>query len=523
MYRIGVDVGGTNTDAVVMRGREVVGWAKRPTTPDVTSGIVGALTEVLAETKLERTSVGAVMIGTTHFTNAVVQRRGLTRVAVFRLCGPATLSLPPMIDWPPDLRAAVRGHVALLPGGFEFDGKPIAPFDERALRGACREARDLGLNSVAVSSVFSPVNAGHESHAHEIVSREMPGAAISLSHEIGRLGLLERENAAIMNACLRDLGAKTITAFRQSLADLGLACPLYLAQNDGTLMSADFAEKFPVYTFASGPTNSMRGAAFLSGLQEGIVVDIGGTTTDIGALVHGFPREASVEVEVGGVRTNFRMPDVYSFGLGGGSIVTDRRPTMDNGRPWPVEIGPLSVGYELTAKARVFGGDILTATDIAVAGRRADIGDKRRVEDLDSSLVAAGLDYMQNRIEEAIDRMKLSREPAPVILVGGGSILVNEKLAGASEVGRPPHYQVANAVGAAIAQISGEVDRVVSLTEVSRNEALAAAKQEAADRAIAAGADPATIHIVDVEDIPLAYLPSNATRVRVKAVGELRL
>ncbi|HLB48269.1 MAG TPA: hypothetical protein VJL59_14790, partial [Anaerolineales bacterium] len=109
------------------------------------------------------------------------------------------------------------------------------------------------------------------------------------------------------------------------------------------------------------------------------------------------------------------------------------------------------------------------------------------------------------------------------ILVGGGSILVSERLAGASEVLHPPHYQVANAVGAAIAQISGEVDRVVSLAEVGRNEALAAAKQEAADRAIAAGADPATIHIVDVEDIPLAYLPSSATRVRVKAVGELRL
>ena len=86
-------------------------------------------------------------------------------------------------------------------------------------------------------------------------------------------------------------------------------------------MSADFAEQYPVLTFASGPTNSMRGAAFLSGLKDAMVVDIGGTTSDVGALTHGFPREASVAVDIGGVRTNFRMPDVYSFGLGGGSLV----------------------------------------------------------------------------------------------------------------------------------------------------------------------------------------------------------
>jgi hypothetical protein len=93
---------------------------------------------------------------------------------------------------------------------------------------------------------------------------------------------------------------------------------------------------------------------------------------------------------------------------------------------------------------------------------------------------------------------------------------------GAAIVIRPAHYQVANAVGAAIAQISGDVDRVASLVNVSRDEAISVAKEEARGRAITAGADPATIRIVDVEDVPLAYLPSNATRIRIKAVGDLR-
>src|SRR4029453_16162474 len=96
--------------------------------------------------------------------------------------------------------------------------------------------------------------------------------------------------------------------------------PVYLSQNDGTLMSVDFAERYPVATFASGPTNSMRGAALLSGEQDCAVVDIGGTTSDVGVLQHGFPREASVAVEIGGGRPNSRMPGVFSFGLGGGGL-----------------------------------------------------------------------------------------------------------------------------------------------------------------------------------------------------------
>ena len=155
-----------------------------------------------------------------------------------------------------------------------------------------------------------------------------------------------------MNACLRDLAKLVVDAFRAALDACGVKGRFYLTQNDGTLMDAAYAERFPVLTFASGPTNSIRGAAFLSGVAEAIVVDVGGTTTDVGALHKGFPRQATVAVEVGGVRTNFRMPDVFSFGLGGGSLVVDG--------PGGVTVGPTSVGYKLTKEALVFGGSTLT-------------------------------------------------------------------------------------------------------------------------------------------------------------------
>jgi N-methylhydantoinase A/oxoprolinase/acetone carboxylase beta subunit len=207
------------------------------------------------------------------------------------------------------------------------------------------------------------------------------------------------------------------------------------------------------------------------------------------------------------------MPDVFSFGLGGGSHVATE----------PLKIGPLSVGYRLTKEALIFGGSQLTTSDVAVAAEIAEIGDKSKVAHLDKALIDAAIDRIQEMTETAVDRMKTSAEPVPVIIVGGGSVLVSRPIAGASEMVKPEHFEAANAVGAAIAQISGEVDRVYSLDSLSRDQALDNAKSEAIAKAVEAGADKETVQVVDVEDVPLSYLPGNATRIRVKAVGDLTL
>ena len=122
-----------------------------------------------------------------------------------------------------------------------------------------------------------------------------------------------------------------------------------------------------------------------------------------------------------------------------------------------------------------------------------------------------------------MDRVKLSGADVHVVLVGGGSILLGDALDGASRVLRPEHADVANAIGAAIAQVGGQVERVYSLEGISREEAIADCRAAAIERASAAGAVPASIEVVDVEEIPLTYVPSNATLVRVKAVGDIAL
>ncbi len=283
------------------------------------------------------------------------------------------------------------------------------------MRAAARRIREAGIRSVAVAAVFSPLNASGEEEAAAILHEECPDVAVTLSHRLGRIGLLERENAALLNACLIELARKTTRAFTEALRGSGIAAPLYLTQNDGTVMLADVAEAYPVYSFASGPTNSMRGAAFLSKRDEALVVDVGGTTTDIGSLRHGFPREANSVVEIGGVRTLFRMPDLLSLGLGGGTLVR-REPAL--------AIGPASVGYRLTEQALVFGGDVLTVTDVAVAAGLIDLGDRSRVASLPAALVEAALARVRAMIEEGVDRMKTDAGDAPLIAVGGGSFLV---------------------------------------------------------------------------------------------------
>jgi N-methylhydantoinase A/oxoprolinase/acetone carboxylase beta subunit len=508
MKRIGIDVGGTNTDAVLIADEKVVHSVKRPTTEDVTSGILDAL-KALRANPAAAGPVEAVVIGTTHFINAVVQRRHLQKVAAIRIGMPASASLPPFCDWPSDLASLVSGEIFMLEGGHDYDGRPFMPLDTAGLKDAARKIRNTGLRSVAVCSSFSPLDPSCETIARDILAEICPDVAVTLSHDLGRIGLLERENAALLNAALNQLAVTTVAAFRKAIADSGIDAPLYLTQNDGTVMQAEIATAFPVMSFASGATNSMRGAAHLSGIHDAMVVDVGGTTSDIGQLRHGFPREANAVVEVGGVRTLFRMPDLLSIGLGGGSHVTDE----------PVRVGPVSVGYRLTSEALVFGGAQLTATDIAVAAGLIDIGDRSRVAKLPKRLIDAALREAWRKLEDDIDRMKTEAGDVPLLAVGGGAFLVPSSLPGISEIVRVPHGDCANAVGAAIAQVSGEADQV--FRDLTREDAIAAARAIAEDRAVQAGAARDSLKTVDVEDMPIAYLPGNALRVRVRVAGAI--
>ncbi len=507
--RIGIDVGGTHTDAVVLDASGgLLAKAKVPTTDDLGRCISAAVTGVVGQLPaVER--VTHVMLGSTHATNAIVARRGLGRVAVVRIGAPATTGLPPFTGWPADLRAHVDAGQLVARGGFEFDGAPFVPLDDEAIARFCGEIAGLA-ESVAISSLFAPVNTEHELLAHEIVRRELGPVPVSVSHEIGTLGLLERENATILNAALLRAGEELVEALRAALGAHELDPVALITQNDGTLMALDYAQRYPVLTIGSGPANSMRGAAHLTGLRDGLVADIGGTTTDIGILVGGYPRQSMAPVEIGGVRTNFRMPDVISIGVGGGTVVEEHG--------GEVTVGPHSVGHRLVYDGLVFGGDVATLTDAAVAGGLATLG----TPPPPSATLRRALEIAHDRVAQSLDQAKHAKGDQALVIVGGGSILIPDRLDGMSAIHRPSHYEVANAIGAAIGEVSGQVDRVVQLPREDREAVLANVREAAIEQAVRAGANPDTTEIVEVEEIPLAYLEGATTRVRAKAIGPIQ-
>ncbi|TBU59341.1 hydantoinase/oxoprolinase [Dichomitus squalens] len=550
MLRIGVDVGGTNTDGVLIDvtrlndpSRGVLAHYKSPTTPDVSKGIENAIREVLKSAGASSSDVTSVSIGTTAFINAVLEAdaRRLSKVAVIRLCGPYTRQCPPFVDFPKHLRTLTEGHVGFVDGGFEIDGREIFPLNEQQVVAQCAVIREKGLKNIpeakeassqiVLCGVYSPLdNEGkHEVAAKTIIERELgPSVNVVCSRDVGQVGLLERENASILNASILSFAQRTIREFQKAIHALNLTCPLFLTQNDGTLTTAASAARLPIRTFASGPTNSMRGAAFLSGLDDHkasesrkstIVVDVGGTTTDVGVLLpSGFPRQAASFIEVGGVRTNFTMADVQSIGLGGGSIV---RPSQSAQGVSRISVGPDSVGHNLTRDAKVFGGSVLTATDLVVASGRAELGERERVSDVSAETVASGMRRIKKLLEGIIDKMKTSPEDITVLLVGGGSIIAPDELAGVKEIIRPPFFSVANAVGAAMAKVAGEVDTIELLAGRDIHTVVEGIKLEAIKKAISSGASPATTKIVEVANIPVQYVTNQATRIIVKAAGEL--
>jgi len=473
---------------------------------------------------IDPSSVASVTIGTTHFVNAVItrDRLRLDRVAVIRLCGAFSKHAPPCVDWPSSLRKIILGHFALLKGGLEVDGSLISDIREAEIVEQCAIIKEKGIKSVVVNGVFSPIDTveRQEERAAEIIQREIPGVDVVLSKTVANLGFLERENAAILNAAILRFARKTIKSFQSPIKALGLKCPVFITQNDGTILSGDAAARLPIRTFSSGPTNSMRGAAFLvegEKDQKGeamMVIDVGGTTTDVGLLLaNGFPRQQAAYSELSGVRMNFSYPDVKSIGLGGGSLVRRIEGKL--------VVGPESVGYKLPEKALVFGGNVPTATDYTVASSsEVKIGDEEKLKGkLEKQDIEDFKTETKRMLEKAIDTMKTSPEDLPVLLVGGGAVIAPDELKGASRVIKPEWSGVANAIGAAMARVSAVVDTVKSTEGKTTKELLEEISKEAKRRTVDSGALADSVEVVEVEDLPLAYI-AHKTRFIIRAAGD---
>lgn len=511
-YIVGMDIGGTNTDATLVdEQNKIVSAVKTPTTEDISLGFRTALNDLLEQAAIKPEQVEGVFLGTTHATNAILQKRDLFRVGVIRIAGQRPETLPVAYAWPQELKNAVIGGVETISGGLECHGGPLTVLCKEEARKAIQSLLKKAVDSLAIIGVFSPLNGDQELLVAHLI-KEVAGLdfPISLSHEIGGIGFIERENSTILNAALKQVMQKGFYALQTVCKSLKLTCPLRVTQNDGSLIEIQRAIDYPVLTISAGPTNSFIGAVRLAGLDNAIVVDIGGTSTDVGFVRQGFPIRSLNKSNIGGVSLNFSMPDVLSIALGGGSLIG-----FDTDQP---SIGPTSVAKELSSKALCFGGQELTLTDVALRMGNLEIKESNPDLvwlDLDSAHTI--FKKIKAQLDALIANIQGEHKNTPVVFVGGGSALLPASyFQDGYQI--PSCFNVANAYGAALSEISATIDTVVSLQnrEAILNQLYEKAKQKAIDQ----GAKAETLRLIDQQIIPYSYVPNQMARVMIRYSGK---
>jgi N-methylhydantoinase A/oxoprolinase/acetone carboxylase beta subunit len=352
---LGIDTGGTYTDAVLWREATaatpgaVVAKAKALTTRhDLAVGISGAVDAVLAEAAVDPAAIKLASMSTTLATNALVEGQG-GRVALIMI-GFAEADLAR-----DGLRAALGSDPVLFcPGGHDVHGREAA-LDLSALEAALPELA-ASVSGFAVCAYFATRNPAHEIAARDLI-RERTGLPVTASHELSsKLGGPRRALTTLLNARLISMIDRLVAATEGFLARRGIACPLMVVRGDGALVSAAFARARPIETILSGPAASLVGARHMTGLDDAVVSDIGGTTTDVAVLDRGRPRLDPEGATVGGFRTMVEAVAMRTFGLGGDSEVAleagalDPKILLGPRRLLPLSLAALAHGAAVTAE-----------------------------------------------------------------------------------------------------------------------------------------------------------------------------
>ncbi|HHU51596.1 MAG TPA: hydantoinase/oxoprolinase family protein [Firmicutes bacterium] len=485
-YIIGIDVGGTNTNACLLQIDEahqgqVVKMAKTPT---VHENLLFSTKQVLAEISRDLTvqdwTALEIHLSTTLITNAIVEGKG-DPVATIVSPGPglcladAGLSIP----------------LSSVGGAIDHRGRETAPLDMDEIRNALRGADRQGAKVVAVVGKFSPRNPKHELAIEDLIKREFPEFyPPTLGHRLsGRLNFPRRVNTSYLNAMVARLQREFIVKISQTLQEKGLSLSpdprevperprrkVFLLKADGGTISLEKSVTRPIETILSGPAASVMGALALTEARDSctVVLDIGGTTTDLSILVHGKPLAEKDGAEVGGYKTVVPAFFSRSIGLGGDSVVR-------------YQAGRIRIGPERAGKAAALGGDSLTPTDAIVLTDGGSFGDRHRAlavmkefcqktggslqeraEEINQAFcqqVVQAINgifaYLNSRPVYTVSEVLTPRELKPEKLIGlGGPAAyylprIARLLAVPYEV--LPHYEGANAIGAAASRPTASI------------------------------------------------------------------
>jgi N-methylhydantoinase A len=370
-YRLGVDVGGTFTDVLLVHEQSGSTWrAKTPSTPaDQSVGVLHGIDKVCAEAGVDRTAIAHLLHGTTVATNAILEGKGATVGLVttegFRQVLQIARSFVPgglagWIIWPkPEPLAALENTVE-VPGRIASDGSVVRDLDEDAARAALRRLRAAGIEALAVSLINSFANDSHERRIGELAAEELPGVPVSLSSVVlPELREYERALTTVANGYVQPQVARYVANLGAQLGAEGVQAPLSILRSDGGLAAADAAIGSPVTMLLSGPAGGVAGAVWVaeqSGHRDLLTFDMGGTSTDI-ALVQDLRPRIGRETKVGDLTVRASAVDVRTVGAGGGSIAHVPELTR------ALRVGPQSAGADPGPAAYGRGGSEPTVTD----------------------------------------------------------------------------------------------------------------------------------------------------------------
>ncbi len=498
MYKLGIDVGGTHIDyALLDKQNCLVASYKQLASGELITTLIRGLQELSLTSGLVLSDLAVIHLGTTLAMNSLLELKSLYKVGLLRLAG-HTPDFPPAYFWPEVYRKTILASYRTLGGGREYNKHCVQALHSEKLFQAVTELLTEGAESLAIVGVFSPLYADDEELAAELIRSKWPTIPLSLSFQLGSLGFIERENTTLINAALKKVLRKNFNLLRNRLADMGWQGELLLTQNNGTLFTVDEALEFPVKTIASGPTNSLIGACKLANCQNAVVVDIGGTSTDLGQVENGFPLYSLRGTSIAGIACHLLAPELTALAMGGGSVIRRRQSTYS--------IGPDSVGASLFKQCQSRGGPNLTLYDVGQSLKTKNNSEARLIMTL-----------FMNKIKEALQLLIPNPSKQIILFVGGGSENIPENLLENNYI-RPPHYQIANAYGAALAEVAGQVDCLIA-GEPGKKPCLQALEEKAKALAVQKGAAADSLRIIEKKILPLYYMQKPLYRVLITVAG----
>ncbi|NNM60532.1 MAG: hypothetical protein HKM04_12070 [Legionellales bacterium] len=503
-YKLGIDVGGTTVDLVVIDSTGyLVKSCKIPLTDGIENCIIKGIKQLFQDESIQPQNCLSIHIGTTIALNSLLEISSLYKVGLLRIAGHYP-DVPPAYEFPARQRQAILTSFETISGGREVDNQAISILDRVSIIDAIDKLLGAGTEAIGIISVFSPLYSEDEIYAENIIRQHFgEDIVLTLSSQLGGLGFIERENNTLVNTALKKVMKKSFAFLAATCKQLGFQCDYFITQNNGTLISLEEAVNFPLKTLCSGATNSLIGASKLAGLSHAIMVDIGGTSTDIGIVENSFPRTTFKLANIGGIPLNFHLPDISVLALGGGSIINE------------LAITDQSLGYRVFSESRSVGGEHLTLFDIGnLLNNKVTENNIRITSPEADMLMKKCLEKISHTANELACGLKL-----PVVLVGGGAETIPDYFLN-DEIIRPAHFGIANAYGAALAEISGVLDQIVYLDK-NVEETLYELEQRVIQKVIAKGAAPGSVRLIEKTLLPLYYMPNQMTRVVMVAAGIL--